>query len=186
MPVFDEATRAELKAIVKEAILETKDGAVILPAEDDDELTVWRGRLYSDPDSLGRVRLKVVEKVLVPRYGDTIKFKELTMGGLVDREVTIPRMYFIPETRDESPTADVAVGSAAFYQNRAYHLKSTTNWFGKVTQVPDIDRQIPGTLASQFTADKLGPILEHLADRIANDKGANQFYFLREDELSIG
>lgn len=196
MPVFDQETRDELKAIVKEAIAES-GGVVVSNGDGNTGPDPWpypEGQLMSTPDDLGRVKLKVVEVDLMKKYGGRyVPYVELTVAGPVNKQAYIPEWYFVPDLRGTefwTETAQVAVGSAAFYQNRAYPLitKEVRNgFFGtKKVKEPDLDSQLMDTFASQFTVAQLTQMLPHLADRIAEGKSAYTMYNMPADELTIG
>lgn len=179
MPL-DQETRAELKALVREALREELDangGGVNVP------LPLWQygDALTSPPRADGAVKLKFVEEELVGVYGATVPYVELTTAGPVNHEAVIPRWYFVPESRT-TDTARVNVGSAAFRQNRAYGLKQVSSFWGTHT---DEGEMIADAFASQFDYAGLRLRMLHRAASIA--KGTfNTFYALRDDELDIG
>lgn len=184
---FDAETLAQIKAAVKEALAEVGSNSVVVVPR----TGVWDygDALMSPPDALGRVKLKFVELDMVSEFGGhTIKYKELHPTlGLVDREAPIPTWFFMPENRHLTPTADVAVGSAQFYQNCAFPLRERTNWLGRKTIEPDTAAgPLADTFASQWTYEDLKARLIHVARRVRDDKGANMVWNIRSDELDIG
>ena len=188
---FDKETLAQIKAVVKEALSETAGSVGGVPGPG-----VWEygDNVMSPPDELGRVKLKFVELDMVNEFGGhRIKFQELHPSlGLVSREAVIPTWFFMPENRHLTPTADVAVGSAQFYQNCAFslHEEERPGFMGFGTRkviVPDLGAgPLPDTFASQWTYEELKARLIHVARRVRDDKGANMVYNIPDNELNIG
>ncbi len=192
MPAFDTETRNELKEIIKEALAEA--GAVVgTGGGSGPDPWPYGDALFGTPDDLGRVKLRVVEVDLLKLYPDRkIHYVEQTVGGPMARVAPIPEWFFIPNLKDTefaTETWQVNVGSAAFYQNRAFPLitKEVRNgFFGtKKVKVPDIDSPMTDTFASQFTAEELTLMLPHLANRIVGGS-AFSMWNMRSDELTVG
>ena len=185
---FDNETRAELKAIVKEAVAEVlgEAGPVVGGGT---KPSKWPHRdNFSPPRADGAVQLRFVEEELVEQYGAEVVYKELTIDGVVQKSAPIPRWFFVPE-HIETKTAEVNVSSAAFRGNRAYEIVPVeyVTWLGQKRTRYDEGSQISDAFASQWKYEDLRARMTHLAARIAGQVGnAYTLYNIPENELTIG
>lgn len=98
---------------------------------------------WSPPDEFGRVQLRHVEMVLVPRYGAVLSQTELTVGGEKTNTLAMPRWFFIRE----AASTDFASWNVG---NSAMREPANAAWTWKYSNVGRVeaDNIIPGTLAT--------------------------------------